>query len=90
MLKEVLALLECRSQAGAMSSRPTPDKLLRLPDVLRLTGLRRSSVYQKMKAGTFPQSVKVSTRAVTWSEAAIQAWIRERVAAEPQPDVGAR
>jgi prophage regulatory protein len=80
----VLALLESRSQAGVTLSRPTPDKLLRLPDVLRLTGLRRSSVYEKMKAGTFPRSVKVGARAVTWSEAAIQAWIRERLSVEPR------
>jgi prophage regulatory protein len=67
-----------------MVLRHSPDKLLRLPDVQRLTGLRRSSIYEQMKEGTFPQSVKLGRRAIAWSEAAVQAWIRERLAAAPR------
>ena len=54
------------------------DRLLRLPEVQRLTGLRRSAIYEQMRRGIFPRSVKAGARTATWSEAAIQAWIAAR------------
>jgi prophage regulatory protein len=53
--------------------------LLRLPEVQRLTGLRRSAIYEQMQKGIFPRSVKAGPRAATWSEAAVQAWISKRI-----------
>lgn len=57
----------------------TPDRLLRLPEVQRLTGLGRSAIYEQMQRGTFPRSVKATVRTATWSEAAVQAWIADRL-----------
>lgn len=51
------------------------DKILRLPSVEEATGLKRSSIYAKMLEGSFPQSIKLSTRCVGWLESDIQAWI---------------
>lgn len=61
-------------------SNSTPQRLLRLPDVEALVGLRKSSIYDGVKAGTFPAPVKLSRRAVCWPAAAIDAWITERIA----------
>lgn len=80
LLQEALSLLSNTAAfAPALVSIP-PDRLLRLPEVQRLTGLGRSAIYQQMKEGFFPRSVKVGPRAATWSEAAVQAWIRQRLA----------
>ncbi len=57
-----------------------PERLLRLPDVESLTGLRKSSIYDAMRRGEFPQPVKLSRRAVCWPESRIQSWIAERIA----------
>ena len=54
------------------------DRLLRLPEVLRLTGLSRSTVYRKIKAGEFPRPVKLGKRAVGWREFEVIAWINGR------------
>ena len=35
-------------------------KLIRLPSVENLTGLKRSAIYAAMRAGTFPGSVRLS------------------------------
>jgi len=80
LLREALALLDAESGSSlaSISKRP-PDRLLRLPEVERLTGLRRSAIYEQMQKGTFPRSVKAGPRAATWSEAAIQVWIAERL-----------
>lgn len=56
-----------------------PERLLRLPDVEALVGLRKSSIYDAMKRGEFPASVKLSRRAVCWPASSIDAWITERI-----------
>lgn len=79
LLQEALNLLGNSGAFGsAHVSRPS-DRLLRLPEVQRLTGLGQSAIYQQMKEGFFPRSVKVGPRAATWSEAAVQAWIQQRL-----------
>lgn len=57
------------------------EQLLRLPQVEALIGLRRSSIYAAIKAGTFPPQIKVSRRAACWPESHVQAWIAARIAA---------
>ena len=54
------------------------DRLLRLPEVLRLTGLSRSAVYRKIKAGEYPRPLKLGKRAVGWRESEVIAWINGR------------
>ncbi|WP_157199282.1 phage/plasmid primase, P4 family [Methylomonas koyamae] len=41
-------------------------KLLRLPEVLETTALPKSTLYARIKAGTFPKPVKLSARSVAW------------------------
>lgn len=81
LLREALALLgsEAVVSATPVKAKRDSDRLLRLPEVQRLTGLRRSAVYEQMQKGTFPRSVKAGPRTATWSEAAVQAWISERL-----------
>ena len=55
------------------------DIFLKRPEVEHRTGLKRSTIYDKMKAGTFPKPVKLGARAVAWLEPEIDAWIKERI-----------
>ena len=52
---------------------------LKRPEIEHRTGLKRSTIYDKMKAGTFPKPVKLGARAVAWLEPEIDAWIKERI-----------
>lgn len=52
-----------------------PNTLLRLPEVLRRTGLSRASLYRLIAARQFPPQVKISARSSAWSERAVQTWI---------------
>lgn len=54
--------------------------LLRLPDVLRLTGLSSSAVYRCAAEGTFPRPLKLSERSSAWVEAEVRGWIASRIA----------
>lgn len=59
-----------------MTTRYTPtDKILRLPDVKARTGLSRSSIYNYIRAGNFPEAVRLGPRTVGWLESAVEAWI---------------
>ena len=55
----------------------SPDRLLRLAEVLTLTALARSSIYCKMREGSFPEPLKVGVRAVRWRRSDIQAWLAD-------------
>jgi prophage regulatory protein len=52
-------------------------RLLRCPSVTHVTGLGRSTIYKKMKEGTFPRPLKISVRHVAWREQDILDWIAE-------------
>ncbi len=53
----------------------TEPRLIRLPEVMRRTGLSRTTIYRLMKAGTFPKPVPLGARLNLWSAAEIEAWI---------------
>jgi len=59
-------------------------RLLRLPQVLALTGLSRDTVYRLGRAGRFPQLLKVSKRASRWREDEIRVWLEQRSAERTQ------
>ena len=62
------------------------DQILRLPRVIDITGLPRSSLYAKIAAGEFPAPIKLSQRSVGWSLTEVDAWIHERIAQRGNQD----
>ena len=56
----------------------TTDHLLHLREVIALTGFSRSSIYRKMRDGSFPEPLKIGVRAVRWRESEIKAWLAAR------------
>lgn len=62
-------------------------RLLKLKELLVITGLSRASIYRLEHLGKFPKRVRLSERAVAWHEEDVQQWIdsRERVTQEPLP-----
>ena len=54
---------------------------LRLSAVVARTGLGRSSIYIRVKAGTFPPPVKIGVKAIAWLESDVEAWIAATVKA---------
>lgn len=54
--------------------------ILRLPAVRQRVGLSKSTIHAKIAAGEFPPPIRLSTRAVAWIEAEVDAWIEQRIA----------
>ena len=54
------------------------DRIYRRREVEEICGVGRSTLYDWMKGGTFPKSVRLGTRAVGWRESDIHAWLESR------------
>lgn len=54
-------------------------RLIRIKEVITMTGKSRSAIYADMAAGVFPASVKIGDKSVAWAEAAILKWIEDRL-----------
>jgi len=65
--------------------------LLRLPEVMKRTGLGRTTIYKLVRLRMFPAPVQLSGRAVGWRAEQIDDWSRTRptadFAADTQPRV---
>lgn len=55
------------------------ERLIRLPQVESLTGLKRAHVYGLARRGKFPKPLKLGARASAWRESQVLAWIQERI-----------
>ena len=55
-------------------------QLLRLPEVLKKVSLSRTPLLNMVKAGTVPQPVKITDRAVAWIDEEVDQWIADRAA----------
>ncbi len=57
----------------------TPLTILSLSEVKARTGLARSTIYDRIKAGSFPAQVSLGARAVGWLASDIEGWISAQV-----------
>lgn len=69
------------SEGPALS--PGSVRFIRLPEVMRRTGLSKITVYRMELGGRFPRRRKIGTHAVAWVQAEIDEWCAKRVAGEP-------
>lgn len=69
-----------------MNSQPPQDqpvfvlpekRFIRLPEVIRRTGLSRATIYRMMSQGAFPRSKSLGKRIACWDSGEIDAWIRK-------------
>lgn len=61
------------SSAGPSRAGAQP-LFLRIPEVVRITGLSRSSIYVMIAKRSFPKPCRISTRAVGWLYADLELW----------------
>jgi prophage regulatory protein len=69
--------------AVTAATAETPAPLLRLPAVMRLTGLGRSTIYRMVSEKRFPCPVRLAHRAVAWRRADLEVWSDSRPTAMP-------
>ncbi|QMV12927.1 AlpA family phage regulatory protein [Vibrio spartinae] len=57
-------------------------KFLKLQQVMDKTTLCRSSIYNLIKAGEFPENVTVMGKRKAWLESEVEDWMMEKVESE--------
>jgi prophage regulatory protein len=60
---------------------PTATRFFRLKDVKAITGLSKSTIYERISAGSFPKQILIGPRTAAWLDSDIQDWIDSQVAA---------
>ncbi|MBE0400379.1 AlpA family transcriptional regulator [Halomonas sp. FME1] len=53
--------------------------ILRRKQVEARTGLARSTIYQHVRAGTFPAPISLGAKSVGWLSTEVDAWIEARI-----------
>lgn len=54
-------------------------KLIRIKNVIELTGKSRSAIYADMANGTFPRPIAIGTRSVAWQLSEVDKWIESKI-----------
>jgi prophage regulatory protein len=75
-LCELQARLLKDSDRVFSESKP-PERLIRQPELLRLTGLSKRTISRLEGAGRSPSRRQLGLRAVGWAESAVNAWISD-------------
>ena len=54
------------------------DPMLRPPEVMARTGLSRTTIWRKVKAGSFPAPLVLSENSIGWTAQSIEDWLESR------------
>lgn len=60
------------------------NKVLRLPQVISLTGLSRSTIYLRISNNEFPKPISLGGRSVGWLESDVAEWIDSKIKGNEQ------
>ena len=66
--------LPFRHNIAAQRFAPPPAKFYRMPMVIEITGLGRSTIYRLIAENKFPEPVRVGNRAVAWRQSDLEKW----------------
>ena len=69
---------ESKARSNGDASPATLRLLLRLPAVVMMTGLARSTIYRLIAQDKFPPPVQLSSRAIAWRRDDVEQWSSTR------------
>ena len=67
-----------RTSEASNASVAQAPAFFRLPSVVHMTGLGRSTIYRQIAQRKFPAAVKLGDRAVGWRRTDIEDWMSTR------------
>ena len=62
------------------SGNKVQPRFLRLAEVLEMTGMGKTFIYDRMKDGTFPKQIQLGSRSVVWNEQEVIKWMEDQMA----------
>ncbi|WP_430300738.1 helix-turn-helix transcriptional regulator [Ralstonia insidiosa] len=70
--------LNARSDLPSVAPSALHARLLRLPQVVELVGVKKSTIWKWASEGMFPSPLKLTKGVTVWRAADVLAWIEER------------
>jgi prophage regulatory protein len=64
------------------------DRILRLPELMEVTGLSSATIYRRIAAGRFPRAVALGKNARGWKASAVTAWLESLEPVGPEAGKG--
>ena len=53
-------------------------QMLRAPEVMARTGLSRTTIWRRVRAGSFPAPIELGQNSIGWPAVEISAWLESR------------
>ena len=63
-----------------MPRQTTAPRILRLPEVLQITGMGKTFICDRINDGTFPKQIQLGSRTVVWNEQEVTSWMEDQMA----------
>lgn len=67
------------NEQSSMTNKREDKRFIRVPEVLRKVGISRTTLYELIKRGSFPNKVKISLRSVAFVESEVDEWIERTI-----------
>ena len=55
------------------------ERLLRLPEVLEIVPIKKTTLYDLMRRGSFPKNIQLGSNMVAWLASEIEEWINTQI-----------
>ena len=57
------------------------ERMMRIPEIIQVTGLSKTTIWRRVKNGDFPAPVRLgsmATRSIGWRESEVEGWLGSR------------
>jgi prophage regulatory protein len=56
-----------------------PNDLIRIKEVMAMTGVSRTFIHKYRKEGGFPEPIYLSSRSIAWVRSSVEGWIKSKI-----------
>jgi len=64
-----------------IASHATTERFIRLPELERIVGFKRSTIYRRISQQSFPAPLRCGPNTTVWLASSIDQWMTETIAA---------
>lgn len=65
----------------ALKEQPVRDRFMRLPAVIEVCGIGKTTIYDQIRQGIFPSPIPLGAKSVGWLASEIEAWMAAKISA---------
>ena len=76
--------------ATVASTSMQENRIVRLPEVMRLTGLSKATIHRRYRDGTFPRPLRLGPQSIGWWRTEILEWLESLQRAGAKLEDGGR